>query len=117
IERFDSVSRNNRASSSITSIVLNPGVYPDEGYMEACDLIGTYEDAFNKYHALNMPDWSFQYPANQFIHIVHSTPKPYFSLAVQQASERNVGHVFFTDALMPNPYDKLPTYFDKHKAP
>ncbi|KAJ3009445.1 UNVERIFIED_CONTAM: hypothetical protein HDU68_002702 [Siphonaria sp. JEL0065] len=105
-----------RSLTPSSSIVLNPGVYPDEGYMEACDLIVTYEDAFNKYHAVDVPNWSFQYPAHQFIHIVHSTPKPYFSLAVQQASERNVGHVFFTDALMPNPYDKLPTYFDKHKA-
>lgn len=94
---------------------LNPGYVPDEGYMEFCDIIETYEWFYEKYPAQEFPEWLSRYPAERFCHIVYATPSD--EGAVQEVLEltrrRNAGYVYITDRTVEdNEYRSLPTYWE-----
>ncbi|KAI9313334.1 Spherulation-specific family 4 [Obelidium mucronatum] len=93
-------------------VVLNTGLYPsDESYMATADMILAFEDTLTRYQSLVVPSWVSRYNASRFIHFVHDTPADALGSAMALASLKNANHVFFTDSAMPNPYNKLPSYF------
>ncbi|KAJ3010219.1 UNVERIFIED_CONTAM: hypothetical protein HDU68_002264 [Siphonaria sp. JEL0065] len=93
--------------------VVNCGVYPVESYMEAVDMVVTFEDTFARYQSLSLPPWVFKYNASRFVHFVHDTPTDSLAVGMKLAGGRSVKNVYFTDARMPNPYNGLPAYFDQ----
>ena len=58
--------------SSGAVVTINPGLYPDEGYMAAADIITVFEDSYSNYLSLQVPSWAMSYPANRFSHMVYS---------------------------------------------
>jgi len=90
--------------------VLNPGTRTDECFMEASDIIVTFEDTYARYLACALAGWERHYPARRFWHIVHTTPSEAHMLeAVRLSKSRNAGWIYVTPATMPNPYDTLPS--------
>lgn len=95
-------------------VIGNPGTTVPEAYVRdgAADVVVTFEN-FYKLDADAAPEaWQSSYPARRFARIVHTVPDAKaFRTTLDRTKSRNVGYLFITDALMPNPYDRLPTFW------
>lgn len=93
--------------------VLNPGVVPDESYMAIGDIVVVFEDVEANYAAFSPPAWVTDgtYPSTRFCNIVHTTAADTnLATNLAKAVAENAGYIYFTDDVMANPYDVLPTY-------
>ena len=87
------------------------GFHPND-FVESFDKLVTYESFGHLYHqTFTTPAWVTRYPAERFAHIVHSADRSTMMQITQLADERNIGAVYITDDLLPNPYDRLPNYW------
>jgi hypothetical protein len=94
--------------------VLNPGVYPDEGYTKYSDVILTFEGTYQSYQTLPIPSWSNNYDKNKFMHLIYNTAgTTNMDKVITLASNRNVGYLYVTNDNIPNPWDTLPSYFQE----
>jgi hypothetical protein len=95
-------------------VIGNPGTTVPESFVRdgAADVLVTFENDF-KLDADTPPQpWTSNYPARRFARIVHTIPDAStFRATLNRTSSRNFGSVFLTDALMPNPYDRLPSWW------
>ena len=100
-------------------VLLNPGTYPDESYAKltlpgtATLRIVVFESDYASFaaSAAAPPSWASSYPASLFMDIVYNTSSSQMSNALTLAAGRNVGSVYLTNELMPNPYAALPGYW------
>jgi Spherulation-specific family 4 len=99
--------------AGITVIALGHGVYPEPGYTALADLIVAFEGPWSAYRELSVPAWARRTPHPTFWHLVYETPLPALGQAVGQAARRNAGVVYVTDRGGANPWDGLPSYFDR----
>jgi len=96
-------------------VVGNPGTHTQEPYISrpTADALVTFENSVG--YPQYVPDpWVYRYTPGHFSHLVHTVASPdtmraYIMLAVH----RDVGLVFVTDDSLPNPYDRLPSYWDQ----
>lgn len=99
-------------------VIGNPGVNTQESYLSTptADALLTFEfyDSYRSY----VPDgWTRDYPPDCFAHVPYRIASADTMLTfVQLAASRNAGMVFVTDADLPNPYDRLPTYWNAEVA-
>lgn len=97
-------------------IVLNHGTIPDEAYLECGDVLVVFESTYAKHTLVKFPHWMKRYPKNRFAQIIHSAPDwARAKRAMAKASETS-GFVYVTDdteAPDDNPYDVLPSYWQK----
>jgi predicted MPP superfamily phosphohydrolase len=93
-------------------IMINPGTVPHEQYMGVADVVVVFENLYSSYMGATFPGWMDNYPAHRFDHMVYDTPETGFQNAWQLALNRNVGYVYFTDDVVPNPWNTLPSYWD-----
>ncbi|WP_197524736.1 spherulation-specific family 4 protein [Botrimarina hoheduenensis] len=100
-------------------VMGNPGTTTVENYLTrpAADRLMIWENFGATYPTQSPPSWTANYDASRFVHLLHtlgssSTATDYVDLAVA----RNVGGVYFTDDELPNPWDRLPTYWDAFVA-
>lgn len=92
----------------------NPGTQTAEVYLSrsTVDTVVTFEEGTG-YPGYSPAAWNRKYPAHQFCHLLHSiTNTGAFTNALTLAQRRNAGFLFVTDDLMPNPWDRLPTYWE-----
>jgi hypothetical protein len=101
-----------------SKIMLNVGTYPDPSYAaitvpSASSLsINVFEDDYATYaSAGGIPAWATSYPASMFVNIVYAASASELANALQLSVQRNVGTVFITDGVLPNPYGQLPSYW------
>lgn len=92
-------------------VALNPGIYPIEHYARLGDLLVTFEGDYDSYGQLRIPPWASDYPADLFWHLVYGTPKVDASSVLDFARSRGAANVYVTDGRLPNPWDRLPTYW------
>lgn len=98
-------------------VAINPGTSTVEGYASVVDLIEIFESPYASYINSNPPNWVYKYPSSKFLNVVHTTPNEADMLkAVSLAKQRNVGYLYITDDVEPNPYDTLPTYLAQEVA-
>lgn len=93
-------------------VVLNPGTGLPESYMGLADAFMTFESTAAKYRTAVVPPWAAKYPSSKFWHVVHTTTPAEYAEVVALAKQRNVGLLWVTDDVMPNPYDTNPSYLD-----
>ncbi|MCA9200878.1 MAG: spherulation-specific family 4 protein, partial [Planctomycetales bacterium] len=106
------------------TIIGNPGVgsYFDSSqgeagftlndYILSADVLVTFENAAQPYRQnYQPPAWQNDYPAGRFAHIVHTESFLNLPETLRLAVDRNVGMIYVTDDQMPNPYDKLPSFW------
>jgi hypothetical protein len=98
------------------SVWLNPGVYPDQGYMAIGDVVMVFEGTYPQYQALQVPGWAASYPASKFAHTVYATPAADLASALGLAASRHALHVYVTDGTGGNPYAALPGYWSREAA-
>lgn len=102
-----------RSLPNLDYVFLNPGTRTDELYLTVSDSIVVFEDYSINWPTYQPDDYVAAYPAEQFAMLGHTLLdteliEAYIDLAV----ERNIGHVYLTDDVMPNPWDELPSFLD-----
>lgn len=97
-------------------VIGNPGTSVPEEYVRqgAADVLVTFENDHKLDADAVPPPWVSSYPARRFARIVHTIPDvPAFRANLDRMKSRHLGYVFLTDALMPNPYDRLPSFWSE----
>lgn len=94
-------------------IAFNHGTYPDEGYASLADLLVTFEGPQSAYTAVQPPAWTLKGNGQRFCHLVYGVPAADLDSVLALAEQRNAGIVFVTDRSGVNPYDELPSYFQR----
>lgn len=95
---------------------LNPGIYPDRGYMSLGGTVMTFEGTYAQYRAAVVPAWARDYPASVFAHTVYAASRADLAPALRLARARDAGHVYITDGTGANPYQALPGYWAAEAA-
>jgi hypothetical protein len=98
------------------TIWLNPGLYPDRGYMAIANVVMVFEGPYANYLHQQPPSWAYHYPADKFAHTVFATPGSQMANAVRLSKSKNAGYVYVTDQAGANPYDGLPSYWSAEDA-
>lgn len=93
------------------SVWLNPGTYPDQGYMSIGDVVMVFEGTYAQYVSLPVPSWAGSYPAAKFAHTIYATAESDLASALKLAAERHAEHVYVTDGTGGNPYAGVPSYW------
>jgi predicted phosphodiesterase len=93
-------------------IMINPGTVPDEQYMGVADVVVVFENLYSVYESATFDSWIDNYPRSRFAHFVYNTTDANFTDAWTFALSHNVGYVYITDDVLPNPWNTLPIYWD-----
>ncbi|HEY6459887.1 MAG TPA: spherulation-specific family 4 protein, partial [Polyangiaceae bacterium] len=95
------------------TVALNPGTLVDESFLQAADVIVTFEDTYANYTNGSYPPnpaWMATYPRWRFWHLVLSAATTSdMQNAVMIARQRNAGYVYVTDQGPATAYQQLVT--------
>jgi hypothetical protein len=94
--------------------ILNPGVYPDESYMGAGDIIMAFEGSYSTYinPSNTIPNWARSYSPWRFWHAVYAASnQARMNTAVNKSRALNAAYLYVTQDVLPNPWDTLPSYW------
>lgn len=97
-------------------VVLNHGAIPDEAYLQCGDILVIFESTYAKHSLVKFPNWMRRHRKKRFCQIIHSAPDwPMAKRALAKASETSEFVYVTDDTEVPddNPYDLLPTYWNK----
>lgn len=102
-----------------SDIVLNPGQYPDEGYLNldagqdgSAIIVVVFEGSAEKHANTTAPEWVHDYPDWWFSQMVYETSNEQMDEVLNHSQEMNAGWVFVTDDVFAdNPWDTLPSYW------
>lgn len=95
-------------------VLNNPGTICAADYVArpAADVVCLFERdrAFDEFRP---PAWATRFPAARFcVQAYHVDTEAEMKRALRRAMQLRVGYVFITDDVGPNPYDRLPTYWE-----
>jgi Spherulation-specific family 4 len=88
--------------------IMNPGGSSLSCWGPIGDMIVNFEGSGATYESWAPDEWTNQYPASKFWHIVYGTLGPQVAETVSKTKARNAATVFITDDIMPNPFDRMP---------
>ncbi len=95
------------------TVVINPGTMIDESFMQAADVVVTFEDTYAHYTDGSYPPnpaWTASYARWRFWHLVLSAATTAdMQNAVTIARQRNVGYVYVTDQGPMTAYQQIVT--------
>jgi Spherulation-specific family 4 len=97
-----------RLAAAHMHLILNPGTAPVPEYLDLADVVVTFEGAWETYRALS-PTPALRGARAATWHLVHSTPPEQQEQVLQRVYRHRADLVYITDAMMPNPWDRLPT--------
>ena len=96
---------------------LNPGSYPEPGFMSIANVVMVFEGSYSAYLSDQVPSWISQYSPSQFANVVHDTPQSDLASAINLSRQRRAGHLFVTDlSASGNPYGVLPSYWSQEAS-
>ena len=104
---YDSLATRIRLHASAT-VVVNPGTNTEECTTGFSDVIVNFEGTAATYAAWVPSAWTTSYPSSRFWHLVYGASASNASSIVAMSRQRNAGHVYVTDGVMPNPWSGLP---------
>ncbi|MFR9801581.1 spherulation-specific family 4 protein [Pseudonocardia sp. RS010] len=87
-------------------LLINPGVRPDERYLEIADVVVTFEGTWEAYRA-QRPVETGTGRARTW-HLVHGTPEGMIEDTREWVRAAGADHGYVTDRRLPNPWDGLP---------
>ncbi|KAG0559922.1 hypothetical protein KC19_10G139500 [Ceratodon purpureus] len=113
ITKYQSYNSLVKSKGGLGYTVLNWGTNGPECYLTGTtiDSYVTFEAYFSNYTSSGAPlPYMFSYPSTKFWVILHTAPANAATVnsAVALSKNRNVGHIYITDDIMPNPYDTAP---------
>lgn len=95
-------------------LVFAHGAHPFPGYAESADQLVTFAGPWTEYRWSQVADWTAEYPAERFCHLVHGVPRTHLDEALRIARWQGAGTVYFTDRLDRggDAWETLPGYWD-----
>jgi hypothetical protein len=111
---FSAVSRYIRFSG-VPFVVMNGFVTPE--YMALTDIVLMLEGNLADFKRFRTPAWTWSFAASRMASIVYGVPSTKaMRYVLEQASQRNLGTVYVTDAKFPTPYFSLPKFMRSRDA-
>ena len=55
-----------------STVMLNPGLYPERQYMSIGDIVMVYENTYASFAGLHVPRWAASYPARKFAYAIYA---------------------------------------------
>lgn len=95
-------------------VILNPGTNTDEAYTTVSDLAVIYENI--PMQALSVSTWVANYPASKFAALQYNASVEQMRDFVTLAQANNIGYIYVTNDVAPNPWDVLPPYLAEEAA-
>jgi preprotein translocase subunit Sss1 len=99
-----------------STVMLNPGTYPDQQYMSVGDVVMVYENTYANFVNLQVPRWARNYPADKFAYTIYATSGSHLANAIHLSRKRGAGYVYVTNGHGSDPYDSLPSYWSSEDA-
>lgn len=116
IHYYDELARAVRALPG-SLVVLGHGTFPDERYARVGDVLCVFVGNQAEQLACQPPVWVYDYPPEQFWHIVYAVPTARkMKLSLLAAERLHAGRIYVTDGKPPNPFAQLPTYWNEELA-
>lgn len=110
-EFYQNFSLQIRAAKPEWKLVANPGIPCPEQYLQLFDTLLTREAAGSATVAATT--WGQNYPADRQYYLYYAVSTTTTMITkVNEARSRNVGYVYVTNDVLPNPWDTLPPYID-----
>ena len=96
-------------------VAFNPGQPDiDRRLVGLADIIVNFEGNLVQYRSARFPEWVLQEPAAKFWHLVYGVGDADTMTSVMRlAASNGAGATFVTDGVLPNPWDRLPTYWEQ----
>jgi Spherulation-specific family 4/PEP-CTERM motif len=109
---YQTVADGLRAARPSGSIVGNPGTSTPAAYLNVADTLVTYENDSASYAGAPTEPWMSTAAPQRQANLLYNVSSEATMLAlVQQAAQRNVGYLYITHDVLPNPWDQLPSYW------
>jgi hypothetical protein len=96
-------------------VMGNPGTTTIEQYLTwpTADRLMVFENVGATYPGYVPSSWNFNYDRSKFVHLVHAESSSADALShLNLAVQRNAGGIYITDDILPNPWNRLPNYWD-----
>jgi hypothetical protein len=93
-------------AAGLGPLLLNPGVRPDEGYLEIADVVVTFEGSWETYRAQRPVERGTSRARTW--HLVHGAPVGMIEDTRSWMRRAGVDHGYVTDRRLPNPWDGMP---------
>jgi serine/threonine protein kinase len=103
-----------RQARGLSLVVTNPGTQCAEDYFArpASD-VGCLVEAPRGFSTYRRPAWTHRYPADRFAALICKVGSAeQMKTIVRETRDNNVGYCFITDADEPNPWGRLPAYWE-----
>ncbi len=95
-------------------VVFNHGTNTPEIYFNWADVNIIYEDSFSNWTRYTPDSYINNYYSDGFGALVYSAEEATdMEVALDLILDRNIGYAFITDDSLPNPWDKLPSYWNE----
>jgi hypothetical protein len=107
-----------RKESGLGLVVTNPGTACAEEYLAqpATDVVCMAE-AVKEFSTYRRPFWADRYPAERFAALLCQTETAeQMSADVRSMRAKRIGYCYITDLKEPNPWERLPMYWDEEVA-
>jgi hypothetical protein len=104
-----------RSNYRIGAVFLNPGTKTDEEYIKNSigDTTVIFEDSWTKWPGYQPDKYISKYGHDRFASLVYTTSDASaMRSSIDLALNRGIGYVFVTDQKEPNPWSKLPAFWD-----
>ncbi|MFN8435836.1 MAG: spherulation-specific family 4 protein, partial [Anaerolineales bacterium] len=95
-------------------VILNPGANTKEDYASISNSIVIYESVVPK--TLSVSAWIMNYSSSKFAALQYGANAEQMRNFVAQAKINNVGYIYVTNDIEPNPWDELPPYLAEEAA-
>jgi hypothetical protein len=82
-------------------------------YIYFSDLMVLFAQQESEYDAFQPASWMPGQSADRFAHLVSEVPDASLDAVLQRAHALGAGWMYVTDDTLPNPWDQLPSYFDR----
>lgn len=96
------------------TLILNPGTIPTEAYASVANTNVIYEN--DPSIALTTPAWAANYPASKFAVLQYAASIEQMRSLVALAKSQNIGYIYVTNDIKPNPWNDLPSYLAEEAA-
>ncbi len=98
-------------------VAFNPGATVAERFMGISSAIVLYEDEAANYLTHDNPPWLINYDRSRIWHLLHTvTSAGQMEQCFDYARELNVGTIFLTSDVLPNPWDTVSIYEPEQEA-
>lgn len=99
-------------SATGSKVILNPGTYPDQAYMNLDATFNVFEGPYTSFVNDSVPGYVKTTAASKMSVVVYATSANNVTSALNLAKQRNAGTVYITDnSNSGNPYNTLPAYW------